>query len=53
MWVWFINWGLACGCGLLIGAWDVGVVVMVPETICKKLRPMCVQVLRNSSQNQV
>ena len=29
MWVWFINWGMACGCGN-----------MVPETISKKLRPM-------------
>ena len=28
------------GCGLSIGAWNVGVVIMVPETISKKLRPM-------------
>ena len=27
--MWFINWGVACGCGN-----------MVPETISKKLRPM-------------
>ena len=47
MWVWFINWGVECGCGLLIGAWHVGVVIMVPETIkfSKKLRPMIVSCL--------
>ena len=28
------------GCGLSIGAWHVGVAIMVPETISKKLRPM-------------
>ena len=32
------------GCGqgrsLSIGAWHVGAVIMVPETISKKLRPM-------------
>ena len=27
------------GCGISIGAWHVGVVIMVPETISKKLRP--------------
>ena len=28
------------GCGLSIGAWHVGVVILVPETTSKKLRPM-------------
>ena len=32
--------GCGQGCGLSIGAWHVGVVIMVPETISKKLRPM-------------
>ena len=32
--------GCGQGCGLSIGAWHVGVVIIVPETICKKLRPM-------------
>ena len=32
--------GCGQGCGLSIGACHVGVVIMVPETISKKLRPM-------------
>ena len=32
--------GCGQGCGLSIGAWCVGVVIMVPETISKKLRPI-------------
>ena len=28
------------GCGLSIGAWHVGVFIMVPKTGSKKLRPM-------------
>ena len=32
--------GCGHGCGLSIGAWHVGVVILVPETISKKLRPM-------------
>ena len=35
--------GCGHGCGLSIGAWHVGVTIMVPETISKKLRPMCPQ----------
>ena len=32
--------GCGQGRGLSIGAWHVGAVIMVPETISKKLRPM-------------
>ena len=32
--------GCGQGCGLFIGTWHVGVVIMVPETISKKLRPI-------------
>ena len=32
--------GCGNGRGLSIGVWHVGVVIMVPETISKKLRPM-------------
>ena len=32
--------GCGNGHGLSIGVWQVGVVIMVPETISKKLRPM-------------
>ena len=32
--------GCGQGHGLSIGAWHVGAVIMVPETISKKLRPM-------------
>ena len=32
--------GCGHGCGLSIGVWHVGVLIMVPETGSKKLRPM-------------
>ena len=32
--------GCGQGCGLSVGVWHVGVVIMVPETISKKLSPI-------------
>ena len=44
--------GCGQGCGLSIGAWHVGVAIMVPKTISKKLRPMRCTVTMESASDR-